>query len=91
MEAAVTPLRRKHRVEEVTVLGPDGEPRRELLVDGEGLMGAAELAEALDIRVQNIRFVKGLPEAIAYLRASRIWLASEIWAFADQQDRSRRR
>jgi len=84
--ARPTPLR-KHKVEEVW---SDREPRRELLIDGDGLMGAAELAEALGIRVQNIRFVRDLPEAIAHLRSSRIWLASEIYEFADQLERKRR-
>lgn len=47
------------------------------------IMGTAETAEALGVTVQNLRFVSDLPEPIARIRASRIWLAADIREFAE--------
>jgi hypothetical protein len=79
-------VRRRLEVEIVREPGPNGESQRALLIDGAPLMGAAEVAEALGVRVQNIRFVRGLPDAVSYQRASRIWLGSEIYDFIDARE-----
>jgi hypothetical protein len=49
------------------------------------LMGSFEVAEHLGIKRQNVSgksVPKGLPEPIAYLRATRVWLGSEIRTYA---------
>jgi hypothetical protein len=67
----------------ITMVDPDtGLEYRQLLIDGEPIMGASEVAEALGIRVQNLQFVKNLPEPVDRPRATRIWLGSEIHEFA---------
>lgn len=47
------------------------------------LMGAAEVSEALGVRVCNLTFVEDLPLPVSRLRATRLWLASDIRAFAE--------
>lgn len=47
-----------------------------------GFMGFAEVADALGVRGQNLQFIKDLPEPVQSIRASRLWLASEIQEFA---------
>lgn len=59
---------------------PDG--TRQIIIEGEPLMGRAELADALGVLVQNIYHVSGLPEAAGKIRASPIWLGHEVHAFA---------
>jgi hypothetical protein len=60
---------------------PDGS--RELLIEGRPIMGLAEVAEALGVRVQNVDHVPGVPETVTKIRATRIWLGSEVDHFAD--------
>jgi hypothetical protein len=59
---------------------PDG--TRELLIEGQPIMGLAEVAEALGVRVQNVDHVPGVPETVTKIRATRVWLGSEIDEFA---------
>jgi len=59
---------------------PDGS--RELLIEGRPIMGLAEVAEELEVRVQNVDHVPGVPETCTKIRASRIWLGSEVDEFA---------
>jgi hypothetical protein len=54
------------------------------------LMGASEAAETIGVYVQNLTTLAGMPEPVATLRATRIWLADEVREFAaDYQSRSR--
>lgn len=46
------------------------------------LMGAAEAATEIGIPVQNLGTTLGMPEPVARLKATRIWLADEVRAFA---------
>jgi hypothetical protein len=46
------------------------------------LMGAAEAAEEIGTAVQNLGSLLGMPEPVAQLRATRVWLADEVRAFA---------
>lgn len=51
------------------------------------VMGAAEVAEHLGIRVQNIKGKsgpRGLPDPVQRLRATPVWLADEIRAYAKE-------
>jgi len=48
----------------------------------DALMGAAEAAEALGVRVPNLGQVAGLPRPVARLRCGNIYLAREITDFA---------
>ena len=50
-------------------------------------MGVAEVAEALGIHNANIDKQKGLPEPVATIRATRVWDADEIRAFAEERKR----
>ena len=45
-------------------------------------MGAWEVAECLGVHRTNLQFIKDLPEPVQELRATRLWLADEIQAFA---------
>lgn len=54
------------------------------------LMGVAEVGDALGVRVQNLQFIKDLPQPVAKVRATRLWLAEEIWAFAEVYNERRR-
>lgn len=49
------------------------------------LMGAIEAAEALGVRQVNLRTLKGLPEPYGRVRASTLWRADEIRAFAEER------
>jgi hypothetical protein len=60
------------------------------------LWGTAEVAEELGVAVSNLGKVVGLPEPAVVLasgrsRPTRIWLASEIKAFARRRRRTARR
>lgn len=58
------------------------------------LMGAAEVAECLDIKSQNVRGPNkpaGLPEPVAHVRATPLWLADEIREFSEGYQLRRRR
>jgi len=46
------------------------------------LMGAAEVAGTLGVSVHNLNAVVGLPKAVAQLRATRVWIADDVRAFA---------
>jgi hypothetical protein len=61
-------------------LNPDGS--RDLVIQGGGLMGLAEVADALGVRVQNVDQVPYLPDPVCRVRATRLWLAVEINDFA---------
>lgn len=51
-------------------------------------MGAAEAAEVIGVAVPNLSALVGMPEPVAYLRATRVWLADDIREFAiDYQSR----
>jgi hypothetical protein len=82
----VRPFRRKRCVEKLDAFlytEPDG--TRHIVINGEPLMGLAEVGDALGVRVQNLQRVPGLPEPADRVRASRIWLGSEITPFANQR------
>jgi hypothetical protein len=60
------------------------------MIEEEGLMGSAEAAERIGIPVQNLNTLVGAPKPVVRLRATRVWLASEIEAFAEEyQSRER--
>jgi hypothetical protein len=46
------------------------------------LMGFAEVAEAIGVSGTNLPCIKDLPEPVARVKATRIWLAADIWEFA---------
>ena len=49
------------------------------------LMGSAEAAEVLGVKIQNLsgkNVPVGMPAPVAHLRATRVWLADEVRAFA---------
>jgi len=71
---------RRRKLDCYMEIHPDGS--RELLIEGRPIMGLAEVAEALEVRVQNVDHVPGVPETCTKIRASRIWLGSEIDEFA---------
>lgn len=50
------------------------------------LMGAAEAAEALGVRQQNLRTLVGLPDAYDKVRATTLWRADEVLAFAQERN-----
>jgi hypothetical protein len=79
--AVVTEIKSKQRKVSANI-GIKDDGTRYLLVDGEPLMGLAEVAEALNVRVQNVDHVPGVPEPVAKVRATRLWLGSEIATFA---------
>lgn len=53
------------------------------------LMGAAEVADHLGIKRQNVNRQAGLPAPVQQLRATRVWIADEIRAYALERDRRR--
>ena len=65
----------------------DGEGKRRLLINDEPLMGVAEVAEALGVRVQNVGAVKDLPEPVEGLRSTRLWLGYEVKELVDRRGR----
>lgn len=52
------------------------------IVELGGFKGTAEVAEALGVRVQNLQFIKDLPEPAFKIRATRVWLSADILEFA---------
>jgi hypothetical protein len=76
----ITPAPKRRKVSASIEVRADG--TRELLIDGRPLMGLAEVADALDVRVQNVDHVPGVPEPVSKIRATRLWLGSEIEVFA---------
>lgn len=49
------------------------------------LMGTTEVAQTLGIKAQNLsgrNVPVGMPEPVAHLRATRVWLADDVRAFA---------
>lgn len=49
---------------------------------GPELVGAAECCEILGVRSSNLRKVAGLPDPVQVVKASPLWLKSEIDALA---------
>jgi hypothetical protein len=47
------------------------------------VLGAAEAAEALGVRQVNLRTLKGLPEPYGKIKATTLWRAEEVRAFAE--------
>lgn len=62
-------------------------PRRPKKVVVHDPMGAREVAEALGIRVQNLQYVKELPDAVVSIAASRLWDGRDIRKFAAREAR----
>lgn len=48
------------------------------------MMRAAEVCDALGVRVQNLQFVQNLPKPVQKVRATRLWLAEEILEFRER-------
>lgn len=57
------------------------------LVDRFGLMGNAEAAETLDMAQPNLLKTSGLPDPVAEVKASRLWIGEEIRDFAARRKR----
>lgn len=53
------------------------------------LMGAAEAAEALGVRVSNLYTLAGLPTPYDRVRATALWRSKEIVAFAERRAEAR--
>jgi hypothetical protein len=48
------------------------------LIGYEGLYGASEAAERLNVKQPNLRPIPGLPDAVAQLRCGSVWLREEV-------------
>ena len=46
------------------------------------LWGVVETAECLGVHHQNLRNLRGLPEPVVKVRATRLWIAEEVREFA---------
>lgn len=49
------------------------------------MMGAAEVSDAIGVRVQNLQYVQNLPKPVQKIRATRLWLAEEIEEFKESR------
>lgn len=59
-------------------------------IDVPQMMGSAEVAATLGVQGQNLQHVRGLPEPVQKIRATRLWLAKDIYEFAESRRRARR-